>query len=55
MVPLPVSSTTFQEIFTTLKIPHVFLRVLLSNLPIALRFVPNADKEVTGGGTVPQY
>jgi hypothetical protein len=50
MVPLPVSSAIFQELFTVLGIPRIFLRILLSNLPMALRFTPAATAEDSGAG-----
>jgi len=45
-IPLPVSSATFKDIFNALKLPAVFLRVLMSGFPMALRF-----EQKLGGGS----
>jgi len=50
--PFPVSPSTLKEAFNILNIPKVFLRVLLSNLPFAMRFTPKQNGKPTGSGTL---
>jgi len=52
--PFPVSPNTFQEIFDVLKLPRVFLRILLSNLPFAMRFTPKSNGKPDGRGIIPE-
>lgn len=40
VVPLAVTSQTFTDMFARLNLPAVFLRLLVSGLPMALRFDP---------------
>ena len=54
--PFPVSAETFSNVFSALGLPPVFLRVILSNLPMAMRFEAKCDPtnpdETKGRGKV---
>jgi len=53
--PFPVSPNTFQQIFDVLKLPRVFLRILLSNLPFAMRFAPKTNGRPDGRGITHEF